>query len=236
MPILHIFGCSLSSSYESFLRNKLNDYLKFHNQSLPKIWGEILSEKLGYKLNNLSEPSSGNDSIFHKYIDAIDNIKSGDMVIVGWSNLSRFRWISENKWTKKTPSMGMGSDRFTSQQTIDEILINRSHKLREFEVYDYEKIINILNTLNNVETYFWSSDERIINNLPDNIRITKKYLIGDLINNINPSILSLMYGYQKSIIKNETDGLIDDNHFSGEGQIILANLFHQHILKYKNEE
>lgn len=236
MNTIHIFGCSLSSPYELFLYDKLKDYLKFHNQSLPKIWGELLSEKLGYKLNNLAEPSSGNDSIFHKYINTIDDIESGDIVIIGWSYLSRFRWIAGENWTKKTPSIGYGSDKLTSQQTIEEILINRSHKLREYEVYDYEKIIYKLNSLNNVETYFWSSDERIINNLPESVRICKKYLISNLISDKHPSILSLIYGYENATITDETNGLINDGHFSEQGNKILSDLFLQHILKYKNNE
>ena len=70
----------------------------------------------------------------------------------------------------------------------------------------------------------------------DCYRICKKYLIGNLISDKHPSILSLIYGYENATITDETNGLINDGHFSEQGNKILSDLFHQHILKYKNNE
>jgi hypothetical protein len=239
MPTLHTFGCSLSSPYELFLYDNLKLYTRFHNNSLPKIWPELLSNKLNLKLNNVAEPASGNDSIFHKFINTIDKFESGDVVIIGWSNLSRFRWAQNTIWLKKTPSNNIiiNEQEGISKQTINEIILNKSHKSREYEIYDYEKIISKLNSLIGIETYFWSSDERVINNLPDNERICKKYLCGDLVGDYYTSMLSLVYGeVPDSTIEKETNGLINDQHFGLNGQKYMCDIFFKHIIKYKNYE
>jgi hypothetical protein len=112
----------------------------------PKHFPEILSEKLNLNLVNLAKPSTSNDQIFHSFIENINLINKNDILFFGWTYVSRynlgnkyneFENININREDENT------IDDFTSNQSINEILLNRgSHTIFYKWVSNYIKLIN----------------------------------------------------------------------------------------------
>jgi hypothetical protein len=94
MNTLHTFGCSYTAHFENNNgRSQYEDYKKFRGGTYPKIWPELLSEKMGLKLNNPSAGGSSNYEIFQSFCDIVPKLNEGDVVVIGWSYKERYRLV-----------------------------------------------------------------------------------------------------------------------------------------------
>lgn len=59
---------------------------------LTSAWPSVLATKLGYELNNLAKPGSGNTRMVRQVISEIDNY---DLVIIAWSHFARVELADE---------------------------------------------------------------------------------------------------------------------------------------------
>lgn len=95
-------GCSFSSNWIKTTNRKKPRKWKFDlytgsHKTIPweyiepfKVWSEVVSTELNYKLINVSKAGYGNDAIFHKVIDQIFKHKNSvKLVVVMWSNWLR---------------------------------------------------------------------------------------------------------------------------------------------------
>lgn len=64
-------------------------YEKYYKEG-DKIWPNYLSEWLGVRLENKGRGGSSNDMILDSIIDSFDNIKGGDVVVIGKTYSHRF--------------------------------------------------------------------------------------------------------------------------------------------------
>jgi hypothetical protein len=171
----------------------------------PKVHGEIIAEKLGYTLVNLGRCRSDNYRILETICENLVSIKSGDIVIIGWSSPIRFRLVSEDKnevWNSILPGFKENKMSYElifkntiSENTLNEILYNRKSKKYIDEVVNWGKLIDKA-LLDNIVIH-WSPFAEFGNCIKS-------------INNCNK-------------IHQETNGELLDHHFSEIGQMELAN-------------
>lgn len=152
-PTIWVFGDSYSAPsippYDETHHLYSNDYrvkyAKFKGY-YPKHYPEIIAEKFDCNLNNLAIPSTSNDQIFHSYVEQIDNIKPNDILIFGWTYVSRYNLANRQNELENININREGEilfEDFISAQSINEILYNRgSHTVFYKWVSNYIKTIN----------------------------------------------------------------------------------------------
>ena len=200
---LYIFGDSFSAGF-SFASNWTNPYVNWKGYS-PKGFGEIISQKLNLELINLSENASDNYSILQKFCDNEKNIKKNDLVIIGWSSPLRFRLVSKD-WITILPNY----DKFSTKE-IDKTKISESTLIEILLNRDDVRYCNEVNS--------WI---KLLNNLDKNIIHWTPF----------DQRLDCMFLNKFETIVTETNGKLNDWHFSENGHKQLSDLF---INKFKSK-
>jgi len=212
MSDLWIFGDSFSAPYTNFeLGSWASKYIKWKGYT-PKTFGENLSDILGVNVYNFSLGGADNYTIFDLLMDNAPNFKKGDIIIVGWSDIVRFRLANQEDIFKFIlPNMDnskliMG----VTQNSINEILVNRSN-----DAY-FEEFKTRFNFLN------WVLKDYIL------IQWTPFVANLDTVKYYNPFV--------KEISKNirlETNGEVNDTHLSEIGHIEMTDHFMSLINDYE---
>ena len=200
---LYIFGDSFSAGF-SFESNWTNPYVNWKGYS-PKGFGEIISQKLNLELINLAENASDNYSILQKFCDNEKNIKKNDLVIIGWSSPLRFRLVSKD-WITILPN----HDKFSTKE-IDKTKISESTLIEILLNRDDIRYCNEVNS--------WI---KLLNNLDKNIIHWTPF----------DQRLDCMFLNKFETIVTETNGKLNDWHFSENGHKQLSDLF---INKFKSK-
>jgi hypothetical protein len=162
----------------------------------PKVYGEIIADKLDLELINLGKAGSDNYTIFQTICDVSNSVKSDDMIIIGWSSPLRYRLVNMyNRWWPIIPHSDTTMITFenVSKNTMNEIAVNRAHNLYVYEVNSWIKLLNYTFLKNNI--IHWSPFEGMVQNF---------------------------FGGIESI-KTETGGELDDSHYSEKGQQMLSD-------------
>jgi hypothetical protein len=173
---------------------------------IPMTYGEIVADRFGYQLINLGKGGSDNYTIFENFINNIDNIKNDDIVIIGWSDVGRFRLATKsNTWTSFVPNFdnNLTNMENVSNQTILEVCVNRSSNVYIDEVNTWINFIK--KTIKNFKIINWST--------------------------FNNGKLDGVFVEEIDKITNETKGEINDAHFSEKGQKQLSDILIREIKK-----
>jgi hypothetical protein len=200
---LYIFGDSFSAGF-SFESNWTNNYVNWKGYT-PKGFDEIISQKLNLELINLADNASDNYSILQKFCDNVKNIKKNDLVIIGWSSPLRFRLVS-NDWITILPNY----DKFSTKE-IDKTKISESTLIEILLNRDDVRYCNEVNS--------WI---KLLNNLDKNIIHWTPF----------DQRLDCMFLSKFETIVTETNGELNDWHFSENGHLQLSDLF---ISKFKKK-
>jgi hypothetical protein len=171
-----------------------NKYIKWKGYK-PKVYPELIAEELGYELKNKAVAGSSNQSILQAICDNVGHINPGDIVIIGWSSPIRFRLVSQyNKWQDIVPQMlTFNKISEVSNESIIEILENRTHIKYCDEVNSWIKLID--KSLEESRVVHWKYHS-------ENIKVEP------------------LRDFQT--IDEETNGEINDYHYSENGHIVLA--------------
>ncbi len=231
MSTLYTFGCSFT---EGFIENHppYQEYKKFRGGSFPKHWTELLSEKLGYNLINDGKGGSGNQHIFTSLCKRSNQFKKGDIVIIQWSFMNRFRLSNSEgiDWIHIGPSdLKHKTNEIITSDCQDMICINRSLKPFVDEIYDFERIVDRLSKEVGFEVYYWTIINELIYNQPKEILNQKKYLLNDKIKDEFDNTFSVILKNGGQWIFEETNDHIKDVHMGESGHRVQAELFYQHI-------
>jgi hypothetical protein len=229
MGKLFLFGCSYTAEY--FFSSEFNktyaEYYDFRGGNFPPTWGQLLANKLNLELVNYAWGGNGNDQIFHDVCKNFSQFKSDDIVIIEWSYICRFRWarFEGDFWMPVGP---VNNDpEIIDENTLNDILINRSHKLYIEQIYDFEKVIDTLSKYVGFKVYFWSADHQII--YPnEKINRQAKYIASEHVKK-DETIFNEVFRRNGKRIFEETDGQVDDNHFGESAHQILSEIFYSHI-------
>lgn len=198
MKTLWIFGDSFSTPYQVGPGNWVLPYIEWKGY-IPKHFGDIIANQLRVDIKHFGIGGTGNDTIFEMVLKQAPNIRKGDIVIIGWSKIHRFRLADSTKgFTTILPNFKFEKNiPFISKNTIEEILVNRSLSGYEYELYDRVKFLN------------WLFNDMIL------IQWTPFWDTG----------IKIWSDSGLSTITNETDGLIVDEHYSELGHKQLTNKF-----------
>jgi hypothetical protein len=200
MSNLWAFGCSNTASYDDdSLWNRL--YVKWKGY-IPKVYVDYIGERFNLNVINLSKAGTNNYSIFQKICDNVDNIYDDDLVIVQWTQYTRFRLVNNNNnWEDfflnyENYKQQLENCSHLSEKTIQEVFVNRLNNLYLEEVKSWEKIIR--KALPNNKILFWSPFDEI-------------YGHGKIVKSLET-------------ITMETNKEIVDPHFSENGHILLSEI------------
>jgi hypothetical protein len=199
MKKLWIFGDSFSTPFERQLYASWSlPYVQWKGY-VPKTFGDIIGDELGLEVQHLAEGALGNDTIFETIYTNVPLINKGDIVIIGWSSMQRFRLGNDNnKFVTVIPSLKQYPTlSFISKSTIEEVLVNRT-----LPIY-YDEICKRIIFLN------WLFKDMIL------IQWTPFWDMR----------IKIWGDSEFSTITNETDGLIVDAHYSELGHKQLTNKF-----------
>ena len=211
--MIWIFGDSFSVPFETHINNKCDwaiDYCNYKKE-IPKTFGSVLSDLLKTDVTNLAIPGCDNYTMFHSYIENIENIKKDDIVIMGWSEVGRFRLATKsNTWVSFVPNFYPNLEKMEniSNQTIMEICVNRLSDIYIDELNHFIKIMKY--SLPNNIIYNWSPFLNIRNS------------VANLENIIAPSGINI-----------ETNGLVNDYHYGQSAHLNLAMYFYKKIKSIK---
>jgi hypothetical protein len=198
---LWIFGDSFSTPFnDNTLGTWDGDYCKWKGY-VPKYFGDIIAKELEVNIQHFGYGGSDNDTIFESIIKQAPKINKGDLVIIGWSSIGRFRLVNrENKFQTVIPSFIDKSLTWfdtISKSTIEEILVNRDHYLYKKELYTKLEFLNFL-----------FNDMKLIQWTPFNYDGTKILGFKDI-----------------NTIMIETNGELKDGHYSEIGHIEVSKKF-----------
>lgn len=211
---LWIFGDSFGDRFSDYDVVKYHDsdyrvrYHKWKGYS-PLSYGEVISKELGCDIEILSSAGSSNTEIFHTFISKMDEIAEGDLVIVNWTYLNRFRIANDNnEFDKVMIQAGCKSpNSLVDIKSLEEIGVNRnSHTIYYKEVSDYSKVIKKICN-NKIYTFIWT----FMNHSEKMDKYIKEFY--DEVKSIN----------NLETITQETLGTIVDGHYSEYAHQQLAD-------------
>ena len=164
MATLWTFGDSMTAGY-TIGSGWADDYIAWKGYK-PKIYPEIISEKLELELVNLAKGGYDNYSIFETLCANVDKIKEDDVLIFGWSSLSRIRLATKyDTWQSFVPNYNnnMLEMENISLNTLEELYVNRTSGLYKDELNNWIKLINHLMTNITIHwTYFIEAADCIL--------------------------------------------------------------------------
>lgn len=212
MKRLWIFGDSFSTKFNPQL-NQISwreNYCKWKSYT-PKFFGEILSEELNIQLIECGIDGASNYDILESVSSNIENILNEDIIIIGWSEFTRWRlidnfgkWQTIGAWCIKYPEFLPIVNNIT-KQIFDNITIHRSSNDA------YEKYINEVNN--------WI---KLINKALQNNKVIHWSFIPEY--KLNAKIFD-----RCNRVCDETKGMVKDTHYSEIGHKELADLFMREI-------
>lgn len=222
MKTLWVFGDSFTEGFVNFVTKHPNGHkIEWRDKYInwkgytPKVFDEILSEKLNIKSINNGIGGADNYTIFDSIIHSLEDIKKDDIVIIGWSTIGRYRLANNQNvfesitmWWQNASEIAL--ERIgVSQSTINDVMVNRvDNKAYVNEINGYIKLINHIFKTNKV--IHWS---------PFYINKSIGLKVIDI-----PKLESIL---------NETKGEVNDLHFSEPAHFELADHFY-HIIHNDN--
>jgi hypothetical protein len=176
MSTLWACGCSFTADYTTNLLTNVEDgnyhlFAKYRGGNFPPTWPHILGGKLNMNVINLGFPGSDNYTIFQQFNDNCHKIEKGDVVIIGWSMVNRFRMAHprSNHFNVFTSENDHLQDYWT-KRTLEEIFVNRLCRPWVDEIYGLINLIDQLALAKGFDVFYWSADDTIINGESDEFK------------------------------------------------------------------
>ena len=225
------------------------DWKKYRGGNLPSTWIDLLGEKLNMDVINYGHGGNSNQEIFETICINCHLFKPNDIVIINWTEVTRFRWVCKGNFRESEGiydveywrRMQVASDDggCIDQKTKIDIVENKTNKLYIEEVYNYQKIIDQLSKSVGFNVFYWSGDSNIIYSLPPEELSQKKYIINNLIikpttlvlDNVGGIFFETIKKYGGLIVKDETNGNCTDTHLGESGHRVQYELFYDYIIK-----
>jgi len=204
LSTLWSFGDSFSTPFSQDPYLSCKDYINFKGYT-PKIFSEIVSESLGMDCVIEAKGGCDNYTIMENVCNIVDKVQDGDIIIIGWSNINRFRMVTKlNDWISILPFLRIDKSKEFNMDLLDIFAVNRITYESRYsdEVNSWIKLIDV--AFKNCRVIHWS------------------YFVDTKINAITFKNLTT--------IRQETKGVVDDGHYSEGGHRELANIFLKKIL------
>jgi hypothetical protein len=126
---IYAFGDSFTNCYNDSAAKWVSDYVNWKGYT-PKSYIDLISEH--YNVENINFAKQGNDnySIIESFLENYKRFEKGDIIIINWSHIERFRVLDKNKnWSSVVPNVFeneiKNGKHDLSKETLGEILVNR---------------------------------------------------------------------------------------------------------------
>lgn len=249
MSTLWTHGCSFTADWylpnDGDLHvNNYHHYRDYMGGELPPVWPNLLSIKLGMDLQNLGMGGASNYYIFSSVCESSIHYKKGDVVIIGWTFLGRFRQLQLNAppinqfkndvwgFSEVIPGNFENYNGLLPLECVKSIAVHRDNDRWRHEVHQWMKLLQRLSNEVGFELYFWSSDDRVL------------YLVGD--SHLNDTYKIFYGGHRQgafhrlkemgaTTIQQESNFTIGDVHMGGNGHKIQSEGFYNEILRLREK-
>lgn len=246
MSKIFVFGDSFSEEFKEFTTSPINltqgrsNYIFNHlNGVTPDGWPTKLANKLGYELENCAGingvkhiyggEGNCNSSIFNNICLKSEKFNKGDILIVEWTTMERFKWVNEVDNCMNTILPNQFDGPF-NVNVLENILVNKSHYLWINELFIKQNIINNLAKSIGLNIFYWTIDKNIIKFKIEEIKkIDSNYLLKDKIK-INFDFKELFKSNGAKTISEESNNKINDSHYGLSGHNIIYELFYNDII------
>lgn len=239
MSTLWTFGCSYTGEYHplTFADGSPNNYTKFKEYrggELPEVWPHRLAKLLNLDCKNLGIGGAANAQIFLEFCNHSNEFDENDVVIVGWTQLSRFIIPAsvDSECREFAPVHPNGFENFSKEQmglssdTLAQMIVEKSNPLWATVIYDWQNVMLDFAKSKKFNIFFWSSDSKIIYDDIDNLRNQKNYLLTSAKNGVISHVTKL----GGKTIEKETKGVVQDHHLGDSGHQKQAELFYENII------
>lgn len=166
-PTLYVFGDSHTQTFENHAKSDLTwakQYINYLGE-IPKNYPDIIAENYNIDVVNYGMGGCSNYTIFESFINNHKYIKPKDLVIFGWTSISRFR-VANNvndlvDIIPFTPHPKQNDD--VEKKTTEQIAYNKeTHSVWWTEIENFVKIINHTLKKNKVLHWTWVKPETIL--------------------------------------------------------------------------
>lgn len=159
--MIHVFGDSYSEDYKKIIgvngsSSYVTQYINYLGRNV-KFYTDLLSEHLNLPLNNHSIGGICNEHIFMLFMENYSTIKDGDIVIFGWTELSRFLIPFEIECRKYVWRSNIFPTKYISEQTNHEMMVMMDNKLYAKKQLDIIKFVDEILPNNTTIHWAWST-------------------------------------------------------------------------------
>lgn len=250
MATLFGFGDSFTGGHFQDTEFKpYQQWKEFRGGNLPPVWIDLLGQKLNMNVINYGHGGNSNQETFETICINCNQFKMDDIVIINWTEITRFRWICKGNFRAaegiydveywRRVNVASDDEDCIDKNTKLNIVKNRMGKLYIDEIYNYQNIIDQLSKSIGFSVFYWSGDSKIIYTLPPEELNQKKYIINDLIvkptqltlDNVGGIFFQTIRKYGGMVVKEETNGNCTDTHLGESGHQVQCNLFYDYIIK-----
>lgn len=223
---LWVFGDSFSSD-PLMSNHNYNKYVEITGKNIVT-WPHLLGQHLGYDVANLATQGSSNYQTFQDFCKNSHRINEGDMVIIGWGLVEKFKW-ADDKNLDGFRSVHPNDVKMNYKEgTFFDIVENRKSKIWRQEIYDWENFLKSFAVARGIEFYTWANEEQdLIYNEPTDLKEAKEKFW--LIKNSDKPLIHYLKNVGAKTMTDETNGEVQDFHMGYEGHIVQAKLFYNDI-------
>ena len=208
MSKLYVFGDSYSVSWNDRLKEEPTTMMRIYAEyyqnkfnKVPQHFEKIIQNKFNLKeIVNCSAGGSDNYFILELIGRVIPSINSDDYVIIGWSDISRTRYINNKSklWNTVTPNSPWLED--YTPQSFQEQVVLRDSKLPMIEIGSWQNIL--------------------LKGLPQNTIFWSPFRYNDNEHTYIP--FKTPHDNNPKNINEETNGELEEYHYGNDGMEIIG--------------
>jgi ribosomal protein L16 Arg81 hydroxylase len=229
---LWTFGCSYTDDLKRMTEHDEKhspnstfcQYKNWKGGIVPPSWPKLLSKKINFKLHNKGHGSSSNYEIFSTFCKYVTQFKSGDLIILQWTHIPRFRCAVEDKLVSVSPGHLSSQFGFISNNTLEDFFVNRTNQAWSEEIWDWMDLINEFCKIKKVKILYWTSDISLY--VP--YKSIDKFIFIDDIELFSKVKIDKNIKYSIDL---ETNGKVTDGHCGEIGHQFMADLIYEYINK-----
>ena len=218
MRKLFVFGDSFSNSWERMVMYNKNFYQAIYageyydvNKKYPNHFQDVIKQKFNLRsVENLGLNGVDNYTIMEQLGNHMHLIEKDDLVLIGWSDITRWRHIDINKWNLNY----LGDGEFNQNP------YNSIKKTSRKKIYKRIQFLEKQSVMRNSSTCLEEvrSWQNIINRALNNVIFWSPFFYDGLQN-----VPFIQRKPPTFTISEETKGKIIDNHWSGIGHEQVGN-------------
>lgn len=238
MNKLWTFGCSFTQGFLwgefQNARNPMIDYYEMMGNSFPEAWPELLAKKLNLEPMNKGYSGSSCYKIFDRFCMECEKFEKNDVIIFEWTRIHRIRAFQNGAFPTILPIFNQDDPGRLPLpvECVRELQVNRNERPYLEELYSFQNLIEEICKSYGCEIYFWSADNRIINSENSEFKSKRKYLVPESNQDLTRYLIEKKGA--KTLMKETQNVINDDQHYGKKGHEIMADIFYNEIIRYRN--